>query len=1247
VGSLKRVSAVIALAACVVFVAGAAADENQTLSITGVTVSEGAGTATFQVSLSAGADPDATVDYTTANGSAVAGSDYTTTAGNLTVPAGGTADIVVPISDDGVHENAETFTVELSNPVRATLGNTSASGTINDDDAAPSVSISGPATVNENAGTAVYNVAISGASGASASVNYSASGGTATAGTDFSLTPGTLTWTAGDTATKQITVNITNDTLDEDDETFSVNLAGANGVTIGTGTANSTILDNDNAPTTGAFANVSTAEGQSGTHNLTFTVSISAVSGKPVTVNYSTVNGTATAGSDFVAQVNQNVVIPAGSTSAPINIVINGDTVPEPDEAFTVNLNSATNATLGADTQATGTITNDDSGVTASINDVTAAEGNSGTSPATTFTFTVSLSAPAPSAGSITWRTTDSSAIAPGDYAAQNVTTPIAQGASSFQIQIAVVGDTVPEPNETFFVDLISATGPIGISADNRGTGTINNDDNTPVASINDVSVTEGNAPATVNATFTVTLSAAAPAQVQLRYSTVNNSATAGSDYVGVANAVLTIPQGATTGTFSIVVNGDAVPEGSGTPPAETFFVDLVGVVSGPVTIGSDSRGIGSIVDDDNPVSASINDVATTEGHSGTTNATFTVTLSGPAAAQVQIRYSTANGTAIAPGDYNPVSNAILTIAQGQTSGTFNIEVKGDTLPEGSGTPPAETYFVDLVAVVSGPATISADSRGNGSIVDDDSPVIASISDSSVAEGHSGGANMSFTVNLSGPAQAPLQIRYSTVNGTADGTDYFGVSNAIVAIPQGATSGTFTIVVKGDTIPEGTGTPPAETFFVDLVSVASGPVTIGPDSRGQGLILDDDTPVTVSIADATTNEGDVGDPILTFTVTLSGAAPAPVTVNYSTSNGSATAPDDYTAVTNGVLNLAQGATTATFDITLHADKLTEGNENFLIVITASGAQPGKMSAVGTIIDDDAPPPPPPGSGPGTSSAGFPTMTITDASTTEGSPATFTVSLSATSTRTISVNFATTDGTATAGADYIARTGSLSFAPGETSQTIVITTLGDGVAEGDETFSVVLSSVSFANLGKGSGAGTIRNGARVAGPPPTTTPDDVLPKMVLGPRTPTVVLKGYAIMSVSCLASSPIACSGTVNLETTTKPTIKLATKKFTVKKGRTAKIHVFLSKRALTMLKKSKAGTLKARAVVFVKSSKKKNVRVVPGVVTLKGTAALLRPKTTTKTTAKTTTKKTTPKKTTPKKQPEEPLPPIKVEVEP
>ena len=175
------------------------------------------------------------------------------------------------------------------------------------------------------------------------------------------------------------------------------------------------ITDNDAEPTTGAFTNVSAPEGSTN-HNLAFTVNLSAVSGKDVTVNYSTVNGSAIAPGDYQSQVGQNLTIPAGQSSANIQIVIVGDTVPEPDESFTVNLNSATNATLGADTQATGTITNDDSGVTASINDVTMAEGNSGT---TNFVFTVSLSAPAPSAGSITWRTADGTATNGSDYSGQ------------------------------------------------------------------------------------------------------------------------------------------------------------------------------------------------------------------------------------------------------------------------------------------------------------------------------------------------------------------------------------------------------------------------------------------------------------------------------------------------------------------------------------------------------------------------------------------------------------------------------------------------------------------------------------------------------------------------------------------------------------------------------------------------------------------------------------------------------------
>ena len=471
------------------------------------------------------------------------------------------------------------------------------------------------------------------------------------------------------------------------------------------------------------------------------------------------------------------------------------------------------------------------------------------------------------------------------------------------------------------------------ISSDSRGTGTITDDDSTPSASIGDATVTEGNTPTTVNANFTVTLSAPAAAQVQLRYSTSNNTAAAPSDFTAVSNAILTIAQGASTGQITIVVNGDNVPEGTGTPLSELFFVDLVGVVSGPATISADSRGLGTIVDDDNPVSASINDVAVTEGHTGTVNATFTVTLSGPAAAPVQIRYSTANGTAFAPGDYATVTNALLNIGQGASSGQFSIVVQGDSVPEGT----SENFFVDLQSVTSGPATISADSRGIGTITDDDSPVTASINDVSVTEGHAGTVNATFTVSLSGPAQGPIGIQYRTTNGSAVAPgDYTAVTSAVLPIAQGATSGQFSIVVRGDTLPEGSGTPAAENFFVDLTN-ATGPATISADSRGTGTITDDDTPVSASVNNVSVAEGNAGTVNATFTVSLSGGAPAPVTIVYSTSNGTATAPEDYTAVTNGVLNIAQGATGGTFSVVVKGDVAEEVSENFFVVITATGA----------------------------------------------------------------------------------------------------------------------------------------------------------------------------------------------------------------------------------------------------------------------------------------------------------------------
>ena len=175
-----------------------------------------------------------------------------------------------------------------------------------------------------------------------------------------------------------------------------------------------------------------------------------------------------------------------------------------------------------------GTILNDE-GPVLRINDVSKAEGNSGT---TAFTFTVSLS-PA-SAGTVTvkYATANGTATAGSDYTAVSPTLlTFAPGQTSQTVTVNVTGDTVQEANETFFVNLSSPSG--ATLFDGQGLGTILNDDG-PVLRINDVSKAEGNNGVTPF-TFTVSLSPASAGTVTVNYATANGTATAGSDYAAVS----------------------------------------------------------------------------------------------------------------------------------------------------------------------------------------------------------------------------------------------------------------------------------------------------------------------------------------------------------------------------------------------------------------------------------------------------------------------------------------------------------------------------------------------------------------------------------------------------------------------------------------------------------------------------------------------------------------------------------------
>jgi len=222
---------------------------------------------------------------------------------------------------------------------------------------------------------------------------------------------------------------------------------------------------------------VSITEGNSGTVNATFTVSLTSPAGAGgVSFNYATADNTATdANNDYEPIATTAGSISSGNSSTTITVLVNGDTAPETNETFFVNLTSVVGAGAG-DVQGQGTINNDDIAPNLTINDVSQAEGNSGT---TTASFTVSLSTPAPTGG-VTFNitTTDNTATdANNDYEPNSVTgAAIAEGMSSYTFNVTVNGDATVEGDETFFVNISNISSNV-IATDTQGLGTITNDD--------------------------------------------------------------------------------------------------------------------------------------------------------------------------------------------------------------------------------------------------------------------------------------------------------------------------------------------------------------------------------------------------------------------------------------------------------------------------------------------------------------------------------------------------------------------------------------------------------------------------------------------------------------------------------------------------------------------------------------------------------------------------------------------------
>ena len=214
----------------------------------------------------------------------------------------------------------------------------------------------------------------------------------------------------------------------------------------------------------------SVVEGNSATRPTVFTVRLSSASSTTVTVDYTTENGSAAAGEDYLATAGRLTFAP-GETSKTISVQVIGDRVQESNETFRVRLTAATGAVI-MDGVGEGEIIDEEPSI--SINDVALREG--GNRQTTPFTFTVTLSSVYDAPVTVSYRTANGSASAGSDYASKSGTLVFAPGEITKTIKIEVNGDNKREPNEVFYVDLFGASSNADI-ARSRGTGTILNDD--------------------------------------------------------------------------------------------------------------------------------------------------------------------------------------------------------------------------------------------------------------------------------------------------------------------------------------------------------------------------------------------------------------------------------------------------------------------------------------------------------------------------------------------------------------------------------------------------------------------------------------------------------------------------------------------------------------------------------------------------------------------------------------------------
>jgi large repetitive protein len=411
-------------------------------------------------------------------------------------------------------------------------------------------------------------------------------------------------------------------------------------------------------------------------------------------------------------------------------------------------------------------------------------------------------------------------------------------------------------------------------------------------------------------------------------------------------------------------------------------------------------------------------------------NASLTVQLSGSPETgnNVTVAYATFDKGAVANSDYTAATGT-LTFAPGETTKTVTVPITNDTVGEDT-----ESVQVKLTNPVNG--VVSADT-GTINIQPNDK---ISFSATSVKVNENV-RTTTITVKLNGPnSTQSTSVNYATSNGTATaGSDYTAASGTLT-FAANETSKTVVVTIADDTIGEAD-----EQFTLTLSSPVNGTVVTPSTST---VVIATNDPIIFDPSTVTVHEN-VGNAVITLKLS-GGASTQAVSVNYATSDGTAVAGSDYTAA-SGTVTFNAGQTVKTFTVPVREDALAEGTESVRLTLSSpvNGVLGSATTATLNIQPNDTI---------GFSMDQFKVIEYEQL-------ATVTVKLNAPSASTVTVNYATSNGTATAGSDYSTINGTLTFAAGETSKTFSVAIMDDAIVDADETINLTLSSATNSVLGK--------------------------------------------------------------------------------------------------------------------------------------------------------------------------------------